>query len=497
MLHLRRVAVVVSLLAIVACGNKKDEADKAPPKDPPKAAPDAGIAKEVKPPDPLPPLAGDAGGGTGKPVWALPIGGLGSDVARDLAVDPTGDAILCGDFEGETTFGALGTRTSAGKSDGFILRTGKDGTPLWLNTLGGPNEETCDAIAYVGSGMIVAGGLFSDELEVGDFTARSNGSDDLYVAAYRSDGSPSWLWTTGGNASDTVLAIAATPDGGVVVAGGFFGEVEFGDTITLKAESHEDAFLAKLSAGGDLQWAKRFGGERDERILRLAVDGQGSIFALAAFEGKSAWGGEPLESAGAYDIGLIKLDGEGNHVWSHRFGGVDNDAGVGLAVDPAGNVSFVGSYDQKVIVGDQTYQAAGTSDVLLARFAGDGTLQWSKSFGGKGEDIGSGLVADAAGNLIVSGWFEHQVDFGKGAVKSKGNKDVFVMKTGPDGAVAWVQTFGDRDHDKARATVLGPDGVYVAGVFRFTMNLPTPIESVRDPKDKAPKTDAFLLKLER
>lgn len=486
--------MVVSLLALTACGSKKDEKET---KKEPKAAPDAGLKKEVTPPPPLPELATDTGAGTGKPLWGLPIGGLGSDVARDLAVDPTGDAILCGDFEEEASFGVLGKRTSAGKSDGFILRTGKDGTPLWLNTVGGPNEETCDALAYVGSGMIVAGGLFSGDLEVGDFTARSNGSDDLYVAAYASDGSPSWLWTTGGNASDTVLAIAATPDGGVVVAGGFFGEVPFSDTLTLKAESHEDAFLAKLSAGGDLQWAKRFGGERDERIVRLAVDGQGSIFALAAFEGKSTFGGEPLESGGAYDIALVKLDGEGNHLWSKRFGGVDNDGGVGLAVDPAGNVSFVGSYDQKIIVGDQTYQAAGTSDILLARFAGDGTLQWSKSLGGKGEDIGSGLVADAAGNLIVGGWFENQVDFGKGPVKSKGNKDVFVMKTGPDGAVAWVQTFGDKDHDKARAVALGPDGVLVAGIFRFKMDLPTPIESVRDPADKAPKTDAYLLKLER
>ena len=70
------------------------------------------------------------------------------------------------------------------------------------------------------------------------------------------------------------------------------------------------------------------------------------------------------------------------------------------------------------------------------------------------------------------------------------------MKLGADGAVRWVQTFGDKDHDKARAVLLGPDGVYVAGVFRFTMALPTPIESVRDPADKAPKTDAYLLKLE-
>jgi hypothetical protein len=496
MRQLRRVAAVASLVTVAACGSKKEEEPQAPPKQPPpQTAPDAGAAQVKPPPAPLPPLAADPGAGTGAPAWALPIGGLGSDVARDLAVTADGDAILCGDFEDEASFGALGKKTSAGKSDGFVLRAGKDGTPKWLQTVGGPNEETCDAVAIAG-GAIVTGGLFSGELKLGEFTARSNGSDDLYVAAYRDDGAPAWLWTTGGRASDTVLAIAATPDGGVVVAGGFFGEVPFGAGVTLKAESHEDAFLAKLSADGDLAWAKRFGGERDDRIVRLAVDGQGSIFALAAFEGKASFGGDPLESAGSYDIALVKLDGDGNHLWSQRFGGVDNDGGVGLAVDPAGNVSFVGSYDQKVTVGEQKYQAAGTSDVLLARFSGDGALQWSKSLGGKGEDIGSGLAADAAGNLFVGGWFELEADLGKGSVKSKGNKDVFVMKVAADGAPRWVQTFGDRDHDKARAIALAPGGVYVAGIFRFTMNLPTPIESVRDPADKAPKTDAYLLRLE-
>jgi hypothetical protein len=494
MFHLRRVAVVVSLLALVACGGKKEEEKQAPPKDPPpRAAPDAG--KPAEPLKPLPELAADPGGGTGKPVWAVPVGGLGSDVARDVAIDPAGGAILCGDFEEETTFGALGKRVTAGKSDGFVMRVTADGTPTWLNTIGGPEEETCHAVAHVG-GMIVAGGLFSSDLKVGDFTARSNGSDDLYVVAYKADGSPAWLWTTGGKASDTVLAIAATPDGGVLVAGGFFGEVPFGDAVTLEAESHEDAFLAKLSASGDLLWAKRYGGERDERIMRLAVDGQGSIFALAAFEGRSSFGGEPLESGGSYDTALVKLDAEGNHVWSQRFGGVDNDIGLGLAVDPAGNVSFTGSYDQKIIVGDQTYQAAGTSDILLARFDGGGKLLWSKSLGAKGEDIGGTLAADAAGNLIVGGWFEHAVDFGNGPVKSKGNKDLFVMKTGPDGALRWVQTLGDRDHDKVHMLAIAPDAIYAAGIFRFTMPLPTPIESVHAAGDKAPKADAYLLKLE-
>lgn len=486
--------IAAAVLVLAACSSKKEAPPQQAPAPTEPAAPAPTAPKE--PPPPLPPLAADPGGGTGAPGWALPIGGLGSEVARDLAIGPGDDAFVCGDFEDDATFGALGPRKPAGASDAFVLRLAADGTPAWVQTLGGANEETCDAITLAGD-RVVVGGLFSDTMTLGDFTAKSNGSDDLYVAALGPDGKPAWLWTTGGKASDTVLAAATARDGGVLVAGGFFGEVPFGP-VALKALSHEDAFLAKISPAGDLLWAKRYGGEKDERIVRLAVDAQGSIYALVAFEGKSSFGGEPMVAAGGYDIGLVKLDEEGNHVWSQRLGGVDNDGAVGLAVDPAGNPTLVGSFDQKMTIDGQEYRARGIADVLIVRFDPQGKIAWVRTFGGRGEDVGAAVAADAAGGVVVAGWFEHDLDFGAGKVTSKGNKDIFVARFDAAGALRWAQTFGDRDHDKARAVAMLSGGdVLVAGIFRFTMNLPAPIESVRDPADKAPKTDAYVLRLAR
>jgi hypothetical protein len=482
-------------LSLVACKGKEKEAAKQPDKTP-VVKPET---KPVKPIDapPLPPLAADPGDATGTVRWAVPIGGLGSDVSRDLAVDAQGGVVVCGDFEEETSFGALGKRTVAGKSDAFLLHVAADGKPDWQQSFGGPLEETCEGVAIGKDGTIVAGGLFSDTATLGTFTSTTNGSDDLWVGAFKPDGTPAWLWTTGGPSSDTVLALAATPDGAFLAAGGFFGDMPVDEQTRLTA-NHEDAFLAKVSADGKLLWAKRYGGEYGERIVRLAVDGQGSIYALAAFQGTSNFGGEPLVSAGAYDIALIKLTPDGEHVWSKGFGGVDNDGAVGLAIDPAGNVTFVGSYDQKIAIGKDTYQARGTSDVLVVHVGASGEIAWTRSLGGAGEDIASGVAADAAGNIVVGGWFEKDVDFGKGKVTSNGNKDLFVLKLDATGALRWVQTWGGRDHDKVRAAAITSDGnIYVAGIFRYAMNLPTPIESVRDPADRAPKSDAFVMRLDR
>ncbi|MCA9678810.1 MAG: hypothetical protein KC464_27520, partial [Myxococcales bacterium] len=445
------------------------------------------------------PLAADPGGATGTPQWGVGFGGAASDIARGVAFGPDGTIYVAGDFEDAATFGSLGERTSAGKSDAFVAAIGADGKPAWVKTLGGPNEESGDAIAVGADGTIAVGGLFSDTMKVDAIEARSNGSDDLYVAAYAPDGAAKWLWTTGGKASDTTLALAATADGGFVAGGAFFGTVPFG-TGELTAIAREEAFLVKLDSGGNVAWARSFGGDLDDRIVKVAVDPQGSIVALALFQGKASFGGEQLESAGGFDLAVVKFDAEGHHLWSHRLGGAFDEVAGGIAVDVAGNVAISGAFDDKLVDGDQTFTSNGESDILVARFTPDGARSWIRTWGGRREDVGQGAAADAAGNIIATGWFQQKVDFG-GPYKLESNdlnKDVVVVKLDAAGQVVWVQTLGDHDHDQGRAVAVDAAGdVAVAGIFRFHMKLPTPIESVHAPAERAPKADAFVVRLAR
>jgi hypothetical protein len=489
--------VAVGVFAASACNAK----DKAKPggKDVAPAAPDARTAARAPSVDaaPLPVLADDPGTGDGAPAWGLAFGGLGEDVARDVTIAPGKGVVLCGDFEHEAKLGALGDRTAVGKSDGFVMLIDADGAPAWVTTIGGKNEDTCEGVAVGADGAIAFGGLYSDVLKLdGVPEINANGADDLYVAILEPDGRPRALFGTGGEGSDNVLTVAATPDGGFVAGGFIHGKVPFGD-VELQAEAYEDAFLVKLAADGAVQWAKRYGGDRNDRFMRIAVDGQGSIYALAQFEGKPSFGGDRLESQGGFDIAVVKLTPDGDHVWSRGFGGQDNDGALGLAVDPAGNVTFAGSFDKTLTIEGVEHTAMGTSDILIVRFNADGTIAWSKSMGARGEDVGAAAAADAAGNVVVAGWFEKEVDLGKGKAVSAGNKDAFALKLDRAGNVRWVQTFGDRDHDKVRAAAIDADGnAYVAGVFRFKLKQPA-LESVRADGERAPKTDGYVIRLGR
>jgi hypothetical protein len=342
---------------------------------------------------------------------------------------------------------------------------------------------------------------------------KSNGSDDLFIAAFDKDGNADWLWTAGGIDSDGVNTIAATPDGGWVIGGSFIASLAIfvgKNQIDVKSKGGTDALLIKLAPSGDTEWVKTFGGRYNDSIRHLGVDANGNIFIEGVFKDVANWGGGDLKAGGGADddVVLAKYDTNGDHLWSQRFGNAFNEVAGGVAVDPAGNVTMAGSFENKgsISFGEKDdHFSLGEADVFVARFDGAGKLAWAKTYGGERIDVGYAVKVDGAGNAIVTGWFEGTVDFGKGGtVSSKNlNKDVFVLKLNTKGESVWLQTFGDKDHDQGRALALDDKGnAYVTGLYRFKLALvDPPVEQRIDANDpvlsKAPKPDVFVVKLER
>ena len=498
---MRSIPVVLVLLA-PAC-QRHDKAPKATPAPSATTTENAPTAvRQAVPTKPLPPLAAEQGGATGKALWEVGWGGLGIDAPRGLAVGKDGSVYVAGYFDGETDFGApVGKRASAGMADGFVSKLGPDGKLQWAQTFGAKRDDTANAIAVRGDTVVVAGN-FDDELKIGTFDNKSQGSDDLFVAAFDTKGNPQWLWTLGGIDSDGANAIAPTPDGGWIVGGSFSRTIELG-AIKLVSKGGTDALLVKLASNGQLQWVKQFGGAYSDAILGVAADADGNIYVQGVFKDVSDWGGAPLKAGGGSDndVVLAKYDINGDHIWSKRFGNAFNDVAGGVAVDRAGHVVMTGSFDREASFGPgDDHTSIGESDIFVARYDTDGKLDWAKTYGSEREDIGWGIATDAAGNVLVTGWFQNTVDFGKGALTSAGNKDVFALKLEPTkGETVWARSWGDHDHDQGRAAAVDPEGNPIfAGIYRFSIDLVAPpLSSARAPGDRIPKPDVFVVKLAR
>lgn len=507
-MRLSSIAIAVGLLSVSACSNKKEAAkDPAPAK----AAEPAPQVKKPVDTKPLPPLAENTIGATatGKPLLATGFGGLGIDAARGIARAPSGDVYVAGYFDAEIDFGgtigkkapAAGDDPKKKPSDGYLVKVGPDGKLVWAQTFGGKRDDTANAVAVRGDTVVVVGN-FLDDIKLGEFTKKSAGSDDAFVAAFNKDGGIQWAWNFGGIDSDGANAVIAAPDGGWIIGGSFSNTAEFGPT-TFKTRGGTDAMLIKVAATGDLEWVKQFGGAYSDTIMHLAVDGQGSIVVQGVFKDQSDWGGKNKLKAGGgsdNDVVLAKYDLNGDHLWSSRFGNAFNDVAGGVTIDPSGHITMVGSFDKSASFGDgDDHTSLGESDIFVARLSPNGKLVWAKTYGAEREDIASGVATDAAGNTVTTGWFQGSVDFGAGPIKSAGNKDVFALKLDVKGNLLWAQRFGDKDHDQGRAVVIDETGAStIAGIYRFKMEAgSTTLDSTRAEGDRIPKPDSFLLKLDR
>lgn len=499
-MHARTTGLAIFLgLALAGCSSKKEAAPKKTADGTGSAvAPQPEPERPAPPPaKPLPPLESDPGGATGTVEMVTSFGGEKTDSTRAIAAGPDGSAYVTGYFEGTARFKAI-EKTAAGKSDGFLARVDKNGDFTWVVSAGGPAEDTGDALAVGTDGTVAFGGLFADSLDLGGIASKAIGSDDVYVAAVSPAGEVQWVWTAGGFASDATTALAAAPDGGFVAALSFTGVAKFGPT-ELKTRGYDDVVLVKLSKDGALEWSTQLGGEGTDQVRRIAVDGNGNVFVLGTFQQTIDVGGGPLTAAGANDLLIARFDASGRHVWSKRVGNPFNEMAGGIAVDRAGNLVITGSYDKDVDFLGTPLMAAGESDIYVARLTADGALVWVKSYGTQREDVGYGVAVDGAGNAVVTGWFESPIDFGGGVLTGKGQKDGFIAKLGVDGTHLWSTRFGDWDHDSGNAVAVTPDGeAWLTGIFRYKLDL-TASAPTSTQKDGAKQVlpDGFVARFSR
>jgi hypothetical protein len=498
----------------------------------------------------LAPLAPSPGGHEGAHRWSHAIGGLATELARDVAVDAQGRVAVVGYFEGSVDFGGgkrpdaredaqkgapsdtrtgpgkdtgasapeaaqpattagaprdtgadtgtdpgAGARRDAKKVDAFVSTYAADGALLWSVQFGGDGEDAVHAVAFDAAGNAVIAGLFTGRMALGGIQLEGSGSDDAFIAKLDPQGKPLWARVLGGRDSDAAHDVAVDTDGSIYVTGSFMSDMPVDGTTTLRSKGHEDVFLLELGPDGDVVWSQAYGNRSRDFGQRVAVDGAGNVVLLAEFTDEVAFGGPALVSEGNRDLAVAKLTATGGHLWSKRFGSPFNEYGLGLAVDPAGNVALTGSFDNEIDFGGGKLVSAGESDVYVARLGPDGAHLWSQRFGSKREDIGHGIAVDRYGNLVVTGWFWGEVDFGGGPLRAEGmNKDAFLLKVSADAKHLWSRRFGARDHDQGRGVAMTAEGdVALIAIFRFRLDLGgNVLESARAPEDKAPPPDVLV-----
>jgi hypothetical protein len=237
------------------------------------------------------------------------------------------------------------------------------------------------------------------------------------------------------------------------------------------------------AAEGDLVWARGFGQNLDDIGYDIFVDAAGNVYTTGYFQGivdfDPGTGFEYLTSAGNNDIFITKLNSSGNLVWARAFGSSFDDVGLGIFVDPSGNVYTTGYYQGTVNfdpagAGTAERTSIGSADIFISKLNSTGDFVGAWTMGGTADDYGFGIFVDPSGNIYTTGYFRNTVDFdpsgGSFPLISEGNEDIFISKLNSDGSFGWARSIGGGTADVGLGISLYSSGnIYITGYFQGTV----------------------------
>ena len=164
------------------------------------------------------------------------------------------------------------------------------------------------------------------------------------------------------------------------------GKLDFGNgyTVMTAGQGTMAIFVANVSAATGLgMWAKSFGGAAGGgTATAVAVDSSGNIVVTGTFNGTVDFGDGPLTANGSTGVFVAKLDSSGNILWSKAFGDAhvtSATAPVGVAVDASNNIAIAGQFDGSLDFGGGALTSKGSTDIFAVHLDTMGNHLWSRS----------------------------------------------------------------------------------------------------------------------
>lgn len=331
------------------------------------------------------------------------FGGTGSDAGTGVQQTNDGGYIITGSI---ANFGA-------GNSDAFLIKTNAIGDTLWTKTYGGTSDDGGRAVQQTTDGGYVIIGY-------------SSSFNNIYLLKTTGNGNISWSKTYSGSGTAEGQSVIQTSDGGYFISG-----------------DGNDINLIKTDSNGDTLWTRVYGGTGSCRAYSVQETNDGGYIINGYAQGSTT----------GTDYYLLKINAFGDSLWTRTYGGISSEQGR----------SVKQTNDGGYIIAGKTFASfgVGSDDVYLIRTDSIGNVLWSKTFGGTNDDRAYDVEQTNDGGFIIAGETE---SFGAGSI------DVYLLKTDSNGTLMWSKTYGGSDWDAARSIQQTTDGGYIINGFSASFN---------------------------
>jgi hypothetical protein len=286
---------------------------------------------------------------------------------------------------------------------------------LWTKTFGGSQYDyPCSMQITADNGYIIVG--FTDSFGAG--------YGDVYLIKTDAYGNTEWERTYGGNGWDHGYDVKQTRDGGYIVCG--YTQSFAIDSI--------DIWLLKIDGSGDTVWTRTYGGPEIDAAISVIETSDSFFVAVGTTESFGS---------GYQDLYLIKVNANGDSLWTKVYGGIWND--VPEDIQETSDGSFI-------ITGTTASFGAIGANLWLLKTDANGDSFWTKTYGGVNWDRGYEIRETSDNGYIIAGLTE---------TPGSGWFDVWLVKTDINGDTSWTKKYGGPDDDEARSIQVVSDGGYI------------------------------------
>lgn len=299
-------------------------------------------------------------------------------------------------------------------------------------------------------------------------------------SAFAQDISFDWANKYGG----FIAQICVDDDHNTFVVGNFTTTIDLDPGIAeqlVTPAGESDFYISKFDSSGNLLWAHSFAGTTDDRGSGIQCDNQGNVVISGFFTSNIDFdpgsGIYPLSSQGEFDVFILKLTTDGEFLWAKSFGGAGRQTNNSLIIDGESNLVLFGDFwntpdfDPGSSVYNITSFSNALSDCYIVKLDSTANFIWAKSLSGISAERITGLVSDAANNILVAGSFQLSVDFDPGPstnilTTSNNMSDAFILKLSVEGNSIWVKIFSSELMNRATGICVDQTGnIYLAGVM--------------------------------
>lgn len=370
-------------------------------------------------------------------VWQKSFGGSLYDKAESIIQTTEGNFVVAGhsqsnDYQLNNNFGGF---------DSWIIKINSTGTLIWKKSLGGSGcDYTQSVIETTDGGLLLVGESNSTNGDISNYF----GQIDFWVVKLSENGIIEWKKKYGGDSNDEGYSACLTNDGNYIIAGSSESNIAGIETNQV----YMDFWILKINPNGNIIWQKKYGGGGYEYLRKIKKTTDGGYILTGDTTSSD---GNITGNNGGKDLWIVKIDENGNILWQNNFGGTLDDYSKDIIEDLEGNFIVVGETYSFDLDAAENHSNAGLRDYFVVKINNQGQKIWSRCYGGGNNEHARAIVQTSSGEYVIIG--ESYSSDGQPS-NNHGSADFWLIKIKPsDGNLIWEKNFGGTGHDEPNSLI--------------------------------------------